>query len=86
VTEPGPDPHRTTPGAFRPGAHHLSRLDFLPWESLDPFYEAVVQASEEAVVNALVANEDMTGRDGHRTPALPRDRVAGLLAAAGRLV
>jgi D-aminopeptidase len=73
------------PGAFRPGAHRLSRLDFLPWESLDPLYEAVVQATEEAVVNALVANEDMTGRDGHRTPALPRDRVTALLAAAGRL-
>ena len=40
-----------------------------------------MQASEEAVVNALVANEDMTGRDGRRTPALPRDRVAGLLAS-----
>jgi D-aminopeptidase len=73
------------PGAFRPGDDQaLSRLSFVPWGSLDPFYEAVVQATEEAVVNALVANEDMTGRDGHRTPALPRDRVAGLLARAGR--
>ncbi len=44
-----------------------------------------MQATEEAVANALVANEDMTGRDGHRTPALPRDRVAALLARAGRL-
>src|SRR5580693_9487249 len=74
------------PGAFRPGEDQaLSRLSFVPWGSLDPFYEAVVQATEEAVVNALVANEEMTGRDGHRTPALPRDRVAGLLSAAGRL-
>ena len=74
------------PGVFRPGEDQaLSRLSFVPWGSLDPFYEAVVQATEEAVVNALVANEDMTGRDGHRTPALPRDRVAGLLSAAGRL-
>ena len=47
---------------------------------LDPFYAAVVQATEEAVVNALVANQEMTGRDGHRTPALPRDRVRELLA------
>ncbi|HXZ76525.1 MAG TPA: hypothetical protein VEH31_37425 [Streptosporangiaceae bacterium] len=31
-----------------------------------------------AVANALTANEDMTGRDGHRTPALPRDQVAAL--------
>ena len=45
----------------------------------------MVQATEEAVVNALVANEDMTGRDGHRTPALPRDRVTELLSRAGRL-
>ena len=73
------------PGAFRPGDQTMSRLDFVPWERLDPYYEAVVQATEEAVVNALVANEDMTGRDGHRSPALPRDRVTGLLAAADRL-
>jgi len=73
------------PGAFRPGDHAMSRLEFVPWERLDPYYEAVVQATEEAVVNALVANEDMTGRNGHRSPALPRDRVTGLLAAADRL-
>ena len=69
------------PGAFRPGPPQLRQLDFIPWENLDPFFEAVVQATEEAVVNALVANEDMTGRDGHRTPALPRDRVVELLSA-----
>ena len=73
------------PGAFRPGAHDLQNLTFIPWEHLDPFFEAVVQATEEAVVNALVANQDMTGRDGHRTPALPRDRVVELLSRAGRL-
>jgi L-aminopeptidase/D-esterase-like protein len=73
------------PGAFRPGPAELRQLGFLPWESLDPFFEAVVQATEEAVVNALVANADMTGRDGHRSPALPRDRVVALLSAAGRL-
>jgi D-aminopeptidase len=73
------------PGAFRPDAAALRKLDFIGWEYLDPFFEAVVQATEEAVVNALVANEEMTGRDGHRTPALPRDQVIGLLQAAGRL-
>ncbi len=72
-------------GAFRPGPQALRRLDFLPWEEMDPLFEAVVQATEEAVVNALVANEDMTGRDGHRSPALPRDQVTQLLRAAGRL-
>jgi len=50
------------------------RLTFVPWGKINPFYEAVVQATEEAVANALIANEDMTGRDGHRSPALPRRR------------
>ena len=39
-----------------------------------------MQATEEAVVNSLIANEDMTGRDGHRSPALPRHRLAGIVA------
>ncbi|MGH3292289.1 MAG: P1 family peptidase, partial [Trebonia sp.] len=45
-------------------------LTFVPWGRINPFFEAVVQATEEAVANALIANEDMTGRDGHRSPAL----------------
>jgi L-aminopeptidase/D-esterase-like protein len=44
-----------------------------------------VQATEEAVVNALVAGRDMTGRDGHRTPGLPVDQVVAALAARGVL-
>ncbi|HTZ23356.1 MAG TPA: P1 family peptidase [Streptosporangiaceae bacterium] len=76
------------PGAFTPGGEVMlgavpesyDELRFVPWGFINPFYEAVVQATEEAVANALVANEDMTGRDGHRTPALPRDRVAALLS------
>jgi D-aminopeptidase len=47
-------------------------LRFVPWGALDTFYTAVVQATEEAVANALAAGEDMTGRDGHRSPGLPR--------------
>ena len=71
---------------FRPGAGaRYDQLRFIPWGFLDPFFGAVVQGTEEAVLNALVANEDMTGRDGHRTPALPRDKVVEVLAAASRL-
>ena len=71
------------PGAFsvgRTAAGHLDQLTFIPWGHMDPFFTAVVQAGEEAVLNAMVANEEMTGRDGHRTPALPRDRVAEIVA------
>jgi D-aminopeptidase len=55
-------------------------LEFIPWDAIDPFYTAVVEATEEAVANALIANEDMTGRDGHRSPALPRHRLVEILA------
>jgi D-aminopeptidase len=74
------------PGAFPSGAAALSgdgegfsSLRFVPWVFLDPFFTAVVEATEEAVLNALIANEDMTGRDGNRSPALPRDQLAALL-------
>jgi L-aminopeptidase/D-esterase-like protein len=76
-------PGGITPGVttFRPGAEgRYDQTRSIPWGFLDPFYAAVVQATEEAVLNALIANEDMTGRLGHRTPALPRDRVAALLS------
>ena len=78
------NPGGITPGVttFRPGAEgRYDQLVFVPWGFLDPFCTAVVQATEESVANALVANEDMTGRDGHRTPALPRDRVAEVFRA-----
>jgi D-aminopeptidase len=73
------------PGAFTIrdlGHEHKIRYDqltFIPWGNLDPFYEAVVQATEEAVANALIANDDMTGRAGHRSPALPRARLKQIL-------
>jgi D-aminopeptidase len=71
------------PGGFssyhpRDDDRGYDELRFIPWGYLNPFFTAVVQGVEEAVANALVANEDMTGRDGHRSPALPRDRVAAL--------
>src|SRR5213083_1723310 len=46
---------------------------------LDPLFAGVVQATEEAVVNALVDNHSMTGRDNHYVEALPHDRLRQLL-------
>jgi L-aminopeptidase/D-esterase-like protein len=54
----------------------IARTAFLPDASLDPLFDAVVQTTEEAILNALVANADMTGRDGNFVPAIPRDRLA----------
>ena len=66
------------------GGEGYDSLTFVPWAKINPFFEAVVQATEEAVANALIANEDMTGRDGHRSPALPRKRLMEILAGANR--
>ncbi|MFF0477736.1 P1 family peptidase [Streptomyces sp. NPDC004284] len=65
-----------------PTGEDYDNLRFVPWGRIDPFYEATVQCVEEAVLNALVANASMTGRRGHRTPALPHDRVRALLGLA----
>jgi L-aminopeptidase/D-esterase-like protein len=62
-----------------PTDDEFGRLTFVPWGRMDPFYAAVVQAVEEAVLNALVVNADMVGRDGHRSPRLPIGRVTTLL-------
>jgi D-aminopeptidase len=73
------------PAAMMPGADDgagYGRLRFIPWGFLDPFYAAVVQATEEAVANALVANEDMTGQHGRVSVALPRDQVAAIFRSA----
>jgi L-aminopeptidase/D-esterase-like protein len=58
-------------------------MRYVPWGDLDPFFEAVVQATEEAVLDALVANDDMVGFRGHRSPGLPRDRLVALLKERG---
>ena len=69
-----------------PDPEKLDRLDFIPWGRIDPFYQAVAHAVEEAVLNALIANETMIGRDSHRSPALPRERLAALLRRSGQIM
>jgi D-aminopeptidase len=54
-------------------------VETVPNDRLDPIFEAVVQATEEAVANALIDNQSMTGRDNHTIEALPHDRLRELL-------
>ncbi len=51
----------------------LAETRYIPDPDIDPFFDAVIQSVEEAILNALVANADMTGRDGNFVPALPHD-------------
>lgn len=57
----------------------LRTLEFLPWALIDVLYEAVVQCVEESVLNVLVAGRTMIGRDNHRSPGFPVDRLGDLL-------
>jgi len=57
----------------------------IPNDLMDPLFIGVVQATEEAVVNALIDNHSMTGRDNHRVDALPHDRLRELLKKYNRL-
>jgi D-aminopeptidase len=51
----------------------------MPNDLMDPLFTATVEATEEAIINALVDNHDMIGRDDHKVDALPHDRVRQLL-------
>ena len=58
----------------------------LPNEQMNPLFNATVNATEEAIVNALAAAETMTGVDGNTVYALPHDRLRAVLKQYGRLV
>ena len=51
---------------------------------MDPLFTAAVQATEEAIVNALVAATTMVGVNGHRVDAIPHARLAELMRKYGR--
>lgn len=61
-------------------------VNMLPNDAIDPIFYATVQATEEAIVNALVAAETMEGVDGFRVYELPEDRVREILHEHGRLI
>jgi D-aminopeptidase len=61
-------------------------IEMLPNGRMDALFEATVQATEEAVVNALVAAKTMTGADGHVVEALPHDKLREVLKKYNRLI
>jgi L-aminopeptidase/D-esterase-like protein len=63
----------------------VATLAMLPNERITPLFNATAQATEEAIVNALVAAETMTGVDGHTVYALPHDRLRAVLRKYQRL-
>ncbi len=54
-------------------------FDQIPWVDMTPFYDAAAQVTEEAIINSLVANVDMSGNGDMYVPALPHDRLKEVL-------
>jgi len=54
-------------------------------DHVTPLFLAVIEATEEAILNSLFAARTMEGRDGNKIEALPKERVLELLRAAGKI-
>ncbi len=63
---------------------NTARVEMLPNDRINPIFYATVQATEEAILNAMLAAETMTGSDGLRVFALPRDRLLAAMRKYGR--
>ena len=63
----------------------LPAASFVPEDRIDPLFTAVVQVIDEAILNSLVANETMVGRDERRVETLPHDSLRAVLKRYGRL-
>jgi D-aminopeptidase len=68
------------------GTGGVRDLKMIPNGSLDAVFAATVAATEEAIVNAMVAARDMTGADGHRVIGLPHDQLRAILKKYNRLI
>jgi len=64
----------------------LALAEFIDNGQLDALFEATVQATEEAIVNAMIAARDMEGTEGRYAKALPHADLIALLSHYGRLV
>src|SRR5579859_7074864 len=71
------------PGAA--SSKNVADIKMLPNGSLDPVFAAVVQATEEAIVNAMIAADSMTGIDNHHVTALDHEKLRAVLKKYNRL-
>lgn len=75
-------PENRVPRENRPARQTLVYLDD---EIIDDLFSATIEATAEAVLNAMVAADTMIGRDDHLVPAMPMDLVLPLMRAHGRV-
>ncbi len=63
----------------------LAHLEMLPNERIDPLFEAATAATEEAIVNAMIAAETMEGINGNKVHAIPHDRLIQVMKKYNRI-
>ena len=63
----------------------LVQLTMLPNDQMNPLFSATVEATEEAIINAMVAAETMRGIENHKVIALPHDKLRAVLEKYNRL-
>jgi L-aminopeptidase/D-esterase-like protein len=71
------------PGAA--GAAETAQVSMVSNQRISALFEATAQATEEAIINALVAGETMVGANGHTVQAIPHDRLKEILKKYNRL-
>jgi D-aminopeptidase len=76
----------STANAGAVASSRASQITMLPNDQINPVFLATVQATEEAVINAMVAAKTMTGVNGRTVVALPHDRLREVLQKYNRLV
>jgi D-aminopeptidase len=75
----------STANARTAGAEGVQRVEMIPNAAMNALFYGTVQATEEAILNAMLAATTMTGADGLRIHALPHDRLLAALRKYGRL-
>ncbi|MGK7370906.1 MAG: P1 family peptidase [Candidatus Halalkalibacterium sp. M3_1C_030] len=60
-------------------------VEILSNSAMSPLFMAVIEATEEAIINSLFAAETLEGRDGHQIQAIPKDKIIKLLSEYGRI-
>lgn len=63
----------------------LRRMEAIAEDDIDPLFEATIEATEEAVIDSMIANQSMVGRDGRTSIALPHDRLIDVMRKYGRM-
>lgn len=71
--------------AFSAKRGELRRMEAIGTADIDPLFVATIEATEEAIIDSMIANQTMVGRDGNRCVALPHDRLIDVMKKYGRM-